>query len=69
MGRNGYVHHESRRGRGPGTRGKIRRITSGRSYSQPGLTATGEDLMREGSTEAEEGLGLAHEPEIARKVG
>ncbi len=27
-------------------------ITSGRSYSQPGLTATGKDLLIEGDTEA-----------------
>jgi hypothetical protein len=27
-------------------------ITSGRAYSQPGLTATGEDLLTEGETEA-----------------
>ena len=26
--------------------------TSGRSYSQPGLTATGKDLLTEGDTEA-----------------
>jgi hypothetical protein len=26
--------------------------TSGRSYSQPGLTATGKDLLTEGETEA-----------------
>ncbi len=31
-------------------------ITSGRSYSQPGLTATGEDLLTEGDTEAGGGI-------------
>ena len=30
--------------------------TSGRSYSQPGLTATGKDLLTEGDTEAVGGV-------------
>jgi hypothetical protein len=55
VGRNGYVHHTSRRGRGPSTQGKMRRTTSGRSSSPQGLTATCKDRVSEGSTEARGG--------------
>ena len=54
-GRNGYMHLKSRRGRGPSTQGRMRRTTSGRSFSQQGLTATCIDLVAEDTTEARGG--------------
>src|SRR5262249_24794923 len=44
-------------------------ITSGRSYSQQGLTATCKDLGLRVPPRHEEGGGLAHEPVGARKAG
>lgn len=45
-------------------------LTSGRSHSQQGLTATCKDLPNEASSQREqEGLGLAHEPVRAMKEG
>jgi hypothetical protein len=43
--------------------------TSGRSFSQPGLTATGTDRVFRVRPRHKEGEGLAHEPVGARKVG
>src|SRR5713101_6993048 len=69
VGRNGYVHHTSRRGRGPSTQGKMRSTTSGRSSSQQGLTATCTDLVLRRQPRHEEGGGLAHESVGAKKAG
>ena len=44
-------------------------ITSGRSISQQGLTATCKDLMYENVSRHKEGFGLAHEFVVAMKAG
>lgn len=49
-------------------RERLAEITSGRSLSQPGLTATGEDRLREGDRRQAEGWGLAHEFVGAKKA-
>jgi hypothetical protein len=50
-------------------RDRYAEITSGRSVSQQGLTATCIDLVLRVPPRHEEGEGLAHEPVGARKVG
>jgi len=61
-GRNGRVHSCSRRDTGPSIQGKTRRLTSGRSHLQQGLTATCKDHEEERKQSRVEHLGLAHEP-------
>jgi len=69
VGRNGSVHHTSRRGRGPSTQGKRRSTPSGRSSSQQGLTATCTDLVLRRQPRHEEGGGRAPESVGAKKAG
>jgi hypothetical protein len=59
-----------RRGMGPGIRGKIRRITSGRSRRQQGLMATCTDSLNEAKAEGGESRrGSAHESVRAMNEG
>ena len=59
-----------RRGMGPGIRGKIRRITSGRSCRQQGLMATCTDSSNEAKAEGGESRrGSAHESVRAMNEG
>ena len=59
-----------RRGMGPGIRGKIRRITSGRSRRQQGLMATCTDSSNEAKAEGGESRrGSAHESVRAMNEG
>lgn len=50
-------------------RDRYAEITSGKSFSQQGLTATCTDLVLRVGPRHEEGGGLAHEPVGAMKVG
>ena len=59
-----------RRGMGPGIRGKIRRITSGRSRRQQGLMATCTDSLNEAKAEGGESRrGSTHESVRAMNEG
>jgi hypothetical protein len=51
-------------------RERFAELTSGRTNSQPGLAATGEDPLTEGQPrEVGGGVGLAHEPVVATRAG
>ena len=47
--------------RGQTSEDSFAEITPGKTYSQPGLTATGEDCDSERKQRDREGLGLTHE--------
>ncbi len=70
LGRNEYVHHGDRRGKGPGTGERFVEVTLGRCYAQAGADRNLHKPADRGSDHRRrEGLGLAHEPSSSDNGG